>query len=1087
MSDQNYRKPLLLALAGAVALTAAFYTFKQYSRPPQAEPDQAPSLHRSNAIRRRRPRRNWRHGYEQLLDYDPTERAIENLRQRNLESQGYGEYRNSVLLPTPEDRQGVDLTLVPGHLDSIYNYVVQHCQPPLSEPQQACLRVHIHAIFIQNFVKEEFAEGFIIGEDDADTIATAMDSLDVDWRIVKKVTKAFNQGEFKIAEDYNPRAATEDGTRANPISTDGVMETTGLAPQEALQALAELDHDDDGSDSDISFDHNEDDPGGSQNMLDLLYHIAGEQARREGYIHRGVECNSCGVHPIQGIRYHCANCFDFDLCESCEASSSHAKSHVFYKVRVPAPSRGNIKQVVPKWYPGNPDAFLTSLPSNVSKPLLEETGMERTEMNALYDQFKCIAGHYYAEDPTGLGVAIDRKGFDAYFYPTNGDKPSPSNLIYDRIFAFYDTDRNGLITFDEYIRGLTCLQDKSRYARLKRIFEGYDLDGDGYVNRKDFLRMFRAYYALSKELSREMINTQGDYGYNEEELREVVQGSQPISAAFGGGTLYGHESRTGQDKQLQLNGDLELVNGSNGVLQHDTDMRGDRARAIGNAALRDRARMHQPRLFRQDIPEDEPLMMVPTYGDGDYLASSVEPEDLREEDFTGPDAPLQAYSWPPLIPPEPEDIISALGQLVPQEDITDSIDRTRVLYAQSQRLNAQGDRADEVTRERAVEERWRRRQFYLDEEEGLTKPPGYTEPDSSDDEHDAGEVKGETRNGGSPRRASMASRSSSKVRFDDSAIDTDFETRSNTSSRSVPLNERWGGYELSQAEADIGKDILYQAVQQGFNQLLDGLFKDREDAFMEALATLNQRHQFKKEREEFEKMLSEMGHLETILQDDSTEATKPTEEQHVEQEVERPVSASNSDEPESNAVPTATRGSDEQDAEDHIGLMFGSHAHAESGTSKQPSEQGGDTEQPYRDPTLPQFRPDEAESSTQSATEDSDDVSDSLHDEQRSRSQDAATRVNPFAVDSVDARMTYSLWMQHDLIETQAKHRGGPGRLSFEEFRERMVPEEVSKAEREKKKKKKGKDENMAPEAWESSHDMGKLAFVGTWLEMASF
>ena len=77
-------------------------------------------------------------------------------------------------------------------------------------------------------------------------------------------------------------------------------------------------------------------------------------------------------------------------------------------------------------------------------------------------------------------------------------------------------------------------------ARLERIFEGYDLDADGFVDRKDFLRMFRAYYALSKELSREMVNVQDDFGfeYVEEEIREIIQSSQPLSAAFTAGNLY---------------------------------------------------------------------------------------------------------------------------------------------------------------------------------------------------------------------------------------------------------------------------------------------------------------------------------------------------------------------------------------------------------------------------------------------------------------------------------------------------------------------------------------------------------------------
>ena len=75
-------------------------------------------------------------------------------------------------------------------------------------------------------------------------------------------------------------------------------------------------------------------------------------------------------------------------------------------------------------------------------------------------------------------MAIDRKGFDLYFIPGSSGKSTPANLIYDRIFGFYDTNDDGLIGFDEFIRGLSRAQDKSRMARLRRIFEGYDLEGD---------------------------------------------------------------------------------------------------------------------------------------------------------------------------------------------------------------------------------------------------------------------------------------------------------------------------------------------------------------------------------------------------------------------------------------------------------------------------------------------------------------------------------------------------------------------------------------------------------------------------------
>jgi Ca2+-binding EF-hand superfamily protein len=781
---------------------------------------------------------------------------------------------------------------------------------------------------------------------------------------------------------------------------------------------------------------------GSQNVLNLLFNIAGEQAKRDGYIHRGIECNGCGACPIQGIRYHCSNCFDYDLCETCEAQQVHIKSHVFYKVRIPAPSRGQIKQVIPKWYPGNPNAFPYSLSRSVLDRLVEQTGMDRTEIEALFEQFKCLAGHEYNSDPCQLGMAIDRKGFDMYFIPGKSGKSTPANLIYDRIFGFYDTNDDALIGFDEFTKGLNRLQDKTRLGRLRRIFEGYDLDGDGFVSRKDFLRMFRAYYDLSRQLNREMINAQEDFGYLDEEIREVVQGSQPISAAFGGSTLFGHESRAGEDKRPGPNGDLQVSNSPNGVLQNDLDIRGDRYRAIGNAAIGNRPRSHPFRTFRAEPPEDEQLMQLPLHNNFE-LINIQHTDDAPEDEINGPNPPIHTYGWPPLLSPEPDDIIAALGAEIPVEDITDPLERTRVIFAQSQRLDADSDRYQDWQREKAAYERWRRRQFYLDEEEGYTKPQGYTEPDSSDEESE--EPKPETT--ASSRRQSLRSRSSSKVRFDDSAIDTDYETRSNASSRSIPQNERWGGYELSQPEFDVGRDVLYEAVQQGFNELLDSLFKEKENEAMDAVDS-------RRERATWKILLDEYEETTAKATADEEEALKNADELRTEAmfaDATKTAAEQKEQETDPDSSDTKCITVNEQFSDQIKVAIAAAVADVKEASMHSRRPESVESDESERDPTLPQFRPD----------------NDDELPLPRSKSPDPTP----------PKKETLAQWLKHRKHEQEAQKRGGPGRLKFDEFRRKMTPADEEADE----------DDKDDPACWEKSADLGKLAFVGTWLEMASF
>jgi hypothetical protein len=86
-----------------------------------------------------------------------------------------------------------------------------------------------------------------------------------------------------------------------------------------------------------------------QNIVQLLFRVSEDATRRNAYVHRGCACNSCGVVPIRGVRYRCANCADYDLCEGCESQGLHIKTHIFYKIKVPAPSFGP-RHIQPVWY-----------------------------------------------------------------------------------------------------------------------------------------------------------------------------------------------------------------------------------------------------------------------------------------------------------------------------------------------------------------------------------------------------------------------------------------------------------------------------------------------------------------------------------------------------------------------------------------------------------------------------------------------------------------------------------------------------------------------------------------------------------------
>lgn len=52
-------------------------------------------------------------------------------------------------------------------------------------------------------------------------------------------------------------------------------------------------------------------------------------------VHESIHCNICNKNNIQGVRYKCLFCNDFDLCQDCEVNSvnNHDNSHVFLKIK----------------------------------------------------------------------------------------------------------------------------------------------------------------------------------------------------------------------------------------------------------------------------------------------------------------------------------------------------------------------------------------------------------------------------------------------------------------------------------------------------------------------------------------------------------------------------------------------------------------------------------------------------------------------------------------------------------------------------------------------------------------------------------
>ena len=627
-----------------------------------------------------------------------------------------------------------------------------------------------------------------------------------------------------------------------------VVPETDQQPQEeetTTIAVDEMDMDDESEQFSWTGGENEDTKREGQSLLNLLYHIAEDQARREGVVHRGVSCNSCNATPIHGIRYRCTNCVDFDLCEQCEAIGFHQKNHLFVKIRIPTPSYSSPRRPQPVWYPGTSHSLPNSLSRDVNKSMSEATGFTDNEIDAMWDQFKTLASETWPEDPDGFGWAVDRITFDKCFVISSmATRIPPTSLAYDRMFSFYDTNNDGYIGFREFIMGLSAVRSKDPDERHRRIFHGFDYDGDGYVNRRDFLLMFRSYYTLQREFTRELVSDMEADLLEGGSLRDNITGTQPISAAYHG-VFSSEDGHAGEGKQQAPNGELEIVDGD-GVIAEDASDEGDLDKVIG-----DMSEIAQFGSLQEDgtinVRSETPLSLLrefesETLRHGEIVIDFNEPPVSSTTSVHTPAAEALP-EWPPSHVAD-RDVERVLGRVVSLRDITNESDRKRILTAAENRIKTEEEQPRrQLARDTAVSNRLNRRQFYLDDEQKVL-----------DSQAIQRQVAQNTGANSGPSHADQA------LSSDPVSGEPPMPSLPNTPHTADGLPMQMGQEhnlpggpfrEPPPPPQTVGREILYQITQESINELLDPMFKLREDLAMVIINTLPQLHQFKPHLETF--------------------------------------------------------------------------------------------------------------------------------------------------------------------------------------------------------------------------------------------
>lgn len=77
----------------------------------------------------------------------------------------------------------------------------------------------------------------------------------------------------------------------------------------------------------------------NESQMEMDVNFIPNAATGDRAIHFNIICDGCGAHPIQGNRFKCTVCADFDLCSACEEKSTHNVNHPMLKLKRPANTR----------------------------------------------------------------------------------------------------------------------------------------------------------------------------------------------------------------------------------------------------------------------------------------------------------------------------------------------------------------------------------------------------------------------------------------------------------------------------------------------------------------------------------------------------------------------------------------------------------------------------------------------------------------------------------------------------------------------------------------------------------------------------
>ncbi|OQV20816.1 putative Kv channel-interacting protein 4 [Hypsibius exemplaris] len=116
--------------------------------------------------------------------------------------------------------------------------------------------------------------------------------------------------------------------------------------------------------------------------------------------------------------------------------------------------------------------------------MCRQTHYTPREVRMIYRAFK-------QECPTGIVYEQQFKELYSQYFPLGDARPF-SGLLFSNI----DHNRNGWITFEQFICSMSLLTRGTLSEKLRWVFNLYDLNGDGFISRDELTNVVVAVHAL---------------------------------------------------------------------------------------------------------------------------------------------------------------------------------------------------------------------------------------------------------------------------------------------------------------------------------------------------------------------------------------------------------------------------------------------------------------------------------------------------------------------------------------------------------------------------------------------------------------